>query len=355
MTHRVAVEQPSFLVENDFQTINNLFQEQGWTDGLPIAPPVDEAVEAMLLGADRSPSEVLGKIPPIWADATVQKVAINAVMAGCLPEYLPVVVAAVEAITEGEFNLHGLQATTHGAAPLIVVNGPIRKDLNINCRSNCFGPGWRANATIGRALRLIMLNVGGATPGILDLSTTGMPSKYTFCVGENEEQSPWEPLHVEKGYEKGDNVVTVFPADCPHDVLERSSTTAVGVLTTLSHAMSPLGNGNTMLFADSILAFCPEHAEVVARGGYTKAMVRQFVLDHAGLPLSYYGPELGPWRKQQLELTGIHIDDDGRVPVALKPEDITILVLGGPGKHSAFMGAITRAHPVTKPIRLPKK
>ncbi|MBI2906513.1 MAG: hypothetical protein HYX92_02525 [Chloroflexi bacterium] len=353
MTRGVDIDQPTFSMENDCQAINNFFAERGWTDGLPIIPPVEAAVKAMQAGANRGPSDVLGKIPPSWADATVEKVAVNAVMAGCLPEYMPVIMAAVEAIAEEEFDLHGIQATTHGAAPLVVVNGPIRHQLNINCRYNCFGPGWRANATIGRTLRFILQNVGGGIPGVLDRSTTGMPSKYTYCVGENEEESPWEPLHVEKGYAREDNVVTVFPADGPHDILERSSTTALGILTTLTQAMSPLGSCNTIHFSDSILAFCPEHAEAVAREGYTKAMVRRFAFENGGLPLSLFGPELGPRRREELAQLGIRLKDDGRVPVAEKPEDITILVLGGAGKHSTFIGTLTRAHPVTKPIRLP--
>ncbi|MBI2907622.1 MAG: hypothetical protein HYX92_08215 [Chloroflexi bacterium] len=352
---REAFEEAKFHFESDCEAINNLFFERGWTDGLPVIPPTEEAVGAMLSGAGRDRSEILGKIPPNWAYATVEKVAVNAVMAGCLPGYLPVVIAAVEAMVEEPFNLHGMQATTHGCAPLVIVNGPIRKELNINCRYNCFGPGWRANATIGRALRLILTNVGGGIPGITDRSTTGMPSKYTYCIGENEEESPWEPLHVEKGYRKEENVVTVAPGDGPHDILDRSSTTAIGVLTTIAHAMGALGSGNTLIFAENILALGPEHAETVAREGYTKGMVRQFAFENAGLPLSWYGPEVGPWRKRQLAQHGIHVDGEDRVPIVEKLEDITIVVTGGAGKHSAYIGGLAAMHPVTKPIHVPKR
>ncbi|MFH1486961.1 MAG: hypothetical protein ABIH46_12890 [Chloroflexota bacterium] len=355
MTQKLNVKEPKFRFEDNCQAINNFFYEQGWTDGLPIVPPTEEAVGAMLAGTNRSSAEVLGKIPPNWSEATIEKVAVNAIMAGCLPEYLPVVIAAVEAMVEEPFNLHAVQATTHGCAPLVVVNGPVRKELNINCRYNVFGPGWRANAAIGRTLRLILTNIGGGTPGLLDRSTTGMPSKYTYCIGENEEESPWEPLHVEKGYAREDSVVTVIPADGPHDILERSSTTALGVLTTMTRATCALGSINTIVFGENVMAFGPEHAETVAREGYTKQMVRQFAFENGGLPLSWYGPEVGPWRKAQLAQRGIHVDGDDRVPIAERPEDITIIVVGGAGKHSAYIGVLGAAHMVTKPISLPKK
>ncbi|MBI2906133.1 MAG: hypothetical protein HYX92_00610 [Chloroflexi bacterium] len=353
MAQRVDVKAPRFQFENDYETINDLFLGQGWTDGLPIVPPTEQAVEAMLRGAGRGRSEVLGRIPPNWAEATVERVAVNAVMAGCSPEYLPVIIAAIEAIVEEPFNLHGVQATTHGVAPLVIVNGPIRKELNINCRYNCFGQGWRANATIGRAVRLVMTNIGGGIPGETDRSTTGMPSKYSYCFGENEEESPWEPLHVEMGYAKDDNVVTLVPADGPHDILERSSITAVGMLTSVTRAMCAIGSINTLIFGENLLLFCPEHAETVAREGYTKQMVRQFAFENGGFPLSWYGPEVGPWRKAQLAAHGIQVDGDDRVPIAQKPEDIIILVAGGAGKHSAYIGVFGGGHPVSKRIRVP--
>ncbi|MBI2909530.1 MAG: hypothetical protein HYX92_17935 [Chloroflexi bacterium] len=351
MTQRAPIEEATFAYEDDCQAINNLFYEQGWTDGLPIVPPTDEAVQAMLSGANMKPSEVLGKIPPTWDEATAEKVAVNAVMAGCQPEYLPVVIAAVEAIAEPEFNAHGMQATTHPAAPLIIVNGPIRKQLDINCRYNLFGPGWRANATIGRAIRLVLLNIGGGVPGVLDRCTIGMPSKYTYCIGENEEESPWEPLHVERGYAKSDNVVTALAADGPRDVLERSSTTAVGVLTTLTRSIGAIGSPNSLIYGVNLLVICPEHAQSIAREGYTKEMVRQFVFENGWVPADWFGPEVGPWRRQQLEQKGIAIKDD-RIPMSEKPEDIMIVVAGGAGKHSGYIGTLTQARPVSKPIRM---
>ncbi|MBI2908357.1 MAG: hypothetical protein HYX92_11975 [Chloroflexi bacterium] len=175
--------------------------EQGWTDGLPVVVPTPDRVEAMLAGTRRRPEDLIGLIPPAMGKATVEKMAINAVMAGCLPSYLPVVIAALEAMVAPEFVLARVQATTNPVAPLAVVNGPIRQKLDINCGHNALGQGRQSNATIGRAIRLILSNIGGAIPGVTDMATLGQPAKYTFCLGENEEALPttWPPLHVEKG------------------------------------------------------------------------------------------------------------------------------------------------------------
>jgi len=177
-------------VADSIEAVNNLYIENGWSDGLPIIPPTEPALEKMLSGTKRDPSEVLAKIPPTWGEATIEKVAINAVMAGCLPEYMPVIIAAVAAMCDEKFRLGEIQPTTHPGAPLIIVNGPIAKKLGINSKAGAFGPCWRANATIGRAIRLILLNIGGAYPGKLDLATQGQPAKYTYCIAENEEDSP---------------------------------------------------------------------------------------------------------------------------------------------------------------------
>ena len=177
------------IVDESVQAINDLFVEKGWSDGLPIIPPTEQAVETMLAGTKRDPTEVAAAIPPCWGKATIEKIAINAVMAGCLPQYMPVIITAIEAMADERFRLAEIQPTTHPVAPLVIVNGPIVKKLDINSKTGAFGPCWRANATIGRAIRLILLNIGGALPGKLDLSTQGQPSKYTYCIAENEEDS----------------------------------------------------------------------------------------------------------------------------------------------------------------------
>lgn len=186
-------------VPDSVQEISRIFYEKGWTDGLPVIPPTTEAVEAILQGTNREPDEVIGLISPKRAEATVEKIAINAVMAGCFPEHLVVILAAIEAMVDEKFNLYGVQTTTHPCAPLLIINGPIRNKLGINSGYNVFGQGSLANAVIGRAIRLTLLNIGGAVPGTGDKATHGHPGKFTYCIGENEGKNPWQPLHVKKG------------------------------------------------------------------------------------------------------------------------------------------------------------
>src|SRR5919108_722802 len=189
--------------------------DKGVTDGLPVVPPTRAHVDRAIEASGRAGDELVALVPPNYGRATVEKIAVNAVMAGCRPEYLPVVLAAVEAVCDDAFDLHGVSATTNAPAPLLIINGPVRRALDINCGAGVFGPGWRANATIGRAVRLICVNVGGATPGVVSMSTFAHPGRYTYCIGEWEEQNPWEPLHVEHGFERGESTVAVLAADAP--------------------------------------------------------------------------------------------------------------------------------------------
>ncbi|MCH9046079.1 MAG: hypothetical protein IIA40_08225, partial [SAR324 cluster bacterium] len=192
--------------------------EQGFSDGLPVVPPTPDKVEAMVAALGGEPQRVEAHIPPRWGSLTREVLAVNLVLAGCRPAYAPLVRAALLALCERRFNLGGVQATTHVAAPLLVVNGPIRHEIGMNAGHNVFGPGNRANATIGRAIRLVLLNVGGATPGDLDKSTLGHPGKYTYCIAENEELSPWPPYHVEQGYGPEQSTVFVIACEAPHSV-----------------------------------------------------------------------------------------------------------------------------------------
>jgi hypothetical protein len=189
--------------------------ERGVTDGLPVVPPTRERVERVLQATSRSRETLVAEVPPNFGRATVEKLAVNAVMAGCRPEYLPVLLAVVEAACDPRFNLHGQSGTTNATSPLIIVNGPVRRRIGINCAAGVFGPGFRANATIGRALRLVMINLGGTRAGEISMSTLGHPGRYTYCIGEHEEVSPWEPLHVERGRAPEESTVTVFPGEGP--------------------------------------------------------------------------------------------------------------------------------------------
>lgn len=249
--------------------------ENGWTDGLPVVPPTPDRVERMLRGTDRDPDELIAAVPPKWGRATVEKVAINAVMAGCKPAYLPLILTAVKAMTSEQFNLHGVQVTTSHVGPMLIVNGPIRKQLEINDGFNLFGQGYRANATIGRALRLICTNIGGALPGELDRAAFGHAGKYTCCIAEKEEASPWDAMHVDRGFQTDDSTITVFAAAGPQTVNDHGSNTAEGILNTISENIAAPGNSS----GETLLVIGVEHAKTIAEDGFSKADIRRYIAD----------------------------------------------------------------------------
>ncbi|HET9853510.1 MAG TPA: hypothetical protein VFR53_00505, partial [Methylomirabilota bacterium] len=217
------------------------FCRRDWCDGLPFVPPTAERVRAMLAGARTKPAESLGVMAPLWRECSVEKLAVNAVMAGCEPAYFPVVVAAVQALLDPAFNLFGVQATTHPVAPLIVLTGPYARTIGLHSGSGLFGPGFRANATIGRAIRLILMNVGGGWPGRGDMATQGSPAKFSYAITERDD-SPWEPLHVALGFKADQSVVTVFGGEGPHNVNDHVSTTAPGILNNVADVATSLGS-----------------------------------------------------------------------------------------------------------------
>src|SRR5512132_708993 len=225
------------LADVDADAIEALYA-RGVTDGLPVVPPTRARVARAVAAAGRDGGELIALVPPNYGRATVEKIAINAVMAGCRPEYLPVVIAAVEAVCDEAFDLHGVSATTNAPAPLVVINGPLRRALDVNCGAGVFGPGWRANATIGRALRLVCVNLGGATPGVVSMSTLAHPGRYTYCIGEWEEQNPWSSLAVEHGFAPTDSTVAVLAADAPLGVYDHASRTAADLLATIAGSMA---------------------------------------------------------------------------------------------------------------------
>lgn len=249
--------------------------ERGWTDGLPVVPPTEGRVLAMLEGTSRAPESVVANVPPDLADCTVEKVAINAVMAGCKPEYLPVVIAAVEAICTDEFNIHGLLATTMPTSPVIVVNGPIRREIGMNSGINVLGQGNRANLTIGRAVQLVVRNVGGGRPGEVDRATFGNPGKLSFCFAEDEEGSPWEPLSVALGAKPGSNSVTVFPGEGPRSIVDQISREPDSLARSLAVNLRTLHHPKLVMAFHCMLAIGPEHARVFREAGWG----RQQLLD----------------------------------------------------------------------------
>ena len=343
----------SLEAEEDFDAINELVRARGWGDGLPVIPPTASRVEAMLGYCDRPWDEPVAKIAPRYGEATPLRLAANAVMAGCRPEYFPLLVTAIEAMCEEPFNLYAVQATTHVCAPLVLVNGPVAKELDINAGHNAFGPGWQANATIGRAIRLALVNIGGAIPGSGDMSTFGAPSKFSYVAAENEAASPWEPLHVERGLPREASAVTVIGAECPLNVNDHESITAEGILTTIAGTMLDVGSNDVYYAAQPLIVMGPEHAKTVADGGFTKAQAKQFLFEHAHLPMGRFSKEnierrLRVTWKDRLGAAGL----DAPVYMVQKPEDILLAVIGGAGKHSAVIHTFGATKPVTRALKL---
>jgi hypothetical protein len=248
---------------------------QGWTDGLPVVPPTEVRVVRMLEGTKRSPDELVGIIPPNQAPCTVEKVVINAVMAGCKPEYLPVVLAAVEAACLDEFCLHGLLATTYFSGPVVIVNGPISRAIDMNSGVNALGQGNRANATIGRALQLVVRNVGGGRPGEIDRAALGNPGKYTFCFAEDESGSPWESLSVERGFPEGTSTVTLFAGDGVQAVVDQLSRTPESLARTFALCLRTVAHPKIPMAADAVLVVSPEHGNIFRQAGWTKARLKE--------------------------------------------------------------------------------
>jgi hypothetical protein len=314
------------------------FRERGWTDGLPIVPPTPERVTAMLGGIDAEPDLVVGKLPPLWGEATVEKVAINAVMAGAPPAVMPVLVAALEAMLDPAFNLYGVQATTHPVAPLLIVNGPASARLGMHAGAGVFGPGNRANATLGRAVRLCLWNLGGARPGAGDMATQGSPAKYTYAIAEREDRSPWPALHASLGFEAHESVVTVFGGEAPHNINDHVSQKAPNLLTVVADTAATLGSNVGWYFAQSqlLVVLGPEHAATIAEDGFTRQDVQRYLYEHARLPLH---------RLKQGGMWGIHdwprwmatAEDHARLPIVPGPDDVFVMVAGGAGKHSAVV------------------
>ncbi len=252
--------------------------ERGWSDGLPVVPPTPERVARMLTGTTREADEVVAVVPPDLVECTVEKVATNAVMAGCKPEYLPVVLATIEAACTDEFNMHGLLATTYFSGPVVIVNGPIARAIGMNSGVNALGQGNRANATIGRALQLVVRNVGGGRPGEVDRATLGNPGKYTFCFAEDDAGSPWEPLHVERGLDPGASAVTLFAGDGVRGVVDQLSRTPESLARSLAACLRAVPHPKLALGFDAVLVITPEHARVFRDAGWSKARVRDELL-----------------------------------------------------------------------------
>lgn len=311
--------------------------EEGWTDGLPVVPPTEDAVEAFLAAAGLEAEDLVGNVPERSRPVTAEKVAANAVLAGCLPEYMPLVVAGVRALCDERANPHSATLSTSGSAPLMIVNGPIRNELGLNGGANIFGPGVRANATVGRALRLVIMNVLGGRTGSFDRSSIGHPGKYSFCIAEDEENSPWEPFHVSCGFGVSESVVTLIHCDGPRHMRDDASRDAERLL----KLFATMIKGCAHTAGSFALVINPDHRAVLAAEGLTREQVRNELIERAVLSVA----EL----KRTARMTGEVEpgDEENVVPMARTPDDMIILAGGGPGVFSAVVppwsgGRLTR-------------
>ena len=339
----------TFEHTDDLDAINKLYRERRWSDGLPIVPPTRERVARMLACTKRKPDELIAKLAPGFGEATVERIAVNAVMAGCDPEYLPLLIAATSAVSEQQFNLQGVEATTNPAAVWLVVNGPIVQKLGVNATYNCLGQGTWANATLGRAMRLILQNIGGALPGDMDRATQGQPAKYMLCCGENEAQNPWEPLHVERGFARDASTVTVVAVEGTLN-MNTHSKEANEMLRIFAECMMHPASNEYCHGGEPWLVIAPEHADILKAGGFSKRDIKQRLFELTKMPARHMGP------KELLRAQASRADEYGEIQphtllgMTRTPEDFWLIVAGGPGTHSVYVPCFGNSRAVTREI-----
>ena len=327
-----------------------MFFARGWTDGLPVVAPSAEKVAAMVAACGRDATAPVGPIPPRWRQATVEKIAINAVLAGCRPEYFPVVLAAVEALLENDVQLYSIQTATNTTSPLIIVNGPIANEIDINARGNVLGQGARANATIGRAVQLVFRNIGGDIAGETDMSTHGQAGKFTGCIAEAEDDSPWLPFHVDAGFARGDSTVTVIGASGPQNIFTYGCETGQDILEHFIGATLGLGHNNIIFPTGPLFVVSPEHATTMARDGIGKREIQQAVFERGRIPLSRFAKRSVDGLRHRRARWFAEVGDPDHIGVADRPGDVSIVVAGGAGIHSLFVPTAFSYRPVTRRI-----
>jgi hypothetical protein len=311
------------------------FLEKAWSDGLPVVTPTEARVQRMLAGMHRAPDEVIGSIPPAMEPATVRTVAIHALMAGCKPEYLPVVLGGIALMLREEFNLNGVQGTMHGVAPLMIVNGPYAQRIGLHGGNGCFGPGFRANASIGRAIRLMLMNLGGGIPGVGSATVFSTPLRYTACLTENTERSPWETLAVARGHAPDEDVITCAMVESPRLCYDDVSQEPQRLLTGIADSMAAMSSWNMHVRSDMVVAMSPEQATVCARAGMSRADVHARLCALAGRKVRDLRNG-GNWRRERALKINVDPDDDECfVPVIKDARDLHLIVAGGWGPLTA--------------------
>ena len=331
---QVEAESPAELLIRSYEYA----YEQGWTDGLPIIPATPESVQRFVAGSGRAADELIGLLPPRKGRATVEAIAVNAIMAGCRAEYMPVVIAALEGMTDPAYPLELMQVTTNPMTPFLLVNGPVRKKLEINYGAGCLGPGWRANATIGRTIRLIMNNIGGALPGVYSKVSFGSPLRYSYLCGENEEENPWAPFHVDRGFKREDSTVTVFKASNFCNISGGEGVGPEEILRQIATNMPPMyGGGDGVLLLVGV-----NHAQSLHEAGLTKGDIQKRIWELARVPASHFAKSFASTERAAGR------GDDETVWRARSPDEVYIAVAGGPGPQNVYIGA---GMPQTRLIR----
>jgi hypothetical protein len=323
-----------FEAESVAELLTRMYEyadDQGWTDGLPVIPPTPEQVSRFIIASGRAADDVIAVLPPRKGRATVEAIAVNAVMAGCRAEYMPVVLAAVEAIGDPDFPLELMQVTTNPMTPFLLINGPIRQELRINYGTGCLGPGWRANATIGRAIRLILNNIGGALPGIYSKSTFGSPLRYSFICGENEEENPWTPFHVDAGFSRDDSTVTAFKASSFYNISGGEGVGAEEILRQIATNMPPMyaaGDGALLLLG-------VDRARALFEAGLAKRDIQQRLWELARVPVSHFAASFAATQRES------GLGDAETIWRTRSPDEIRIAVAGGSGPQDVYIAAGT--------------
>lgn len=345
-THGAGETDILWEVPDSYEEWMTFSEERSWGDGLPLVPPTVPRVANALSISGLHKDDVIGAIPPSWRQATVRDVAINAVMAGLPPENLVLVVSAIKAMLRPEFNLYAIQATTNPVAPLVIVNGPIRDENKINYSYGCLGPGAKANATIGRSIRLILMNIGGGRPGELDRATIGQPAKFTAVLAENEERAPWGPLASSRGAPQGSNSATIIGVCCLVNHLDNTSTTSKELLTSLCHTISHYGSNTLQGGGEMLVILSPEHAEILSRDIPSRSQLQEAIYEHSVVSRDIFTPQalkLLTRRRnaypKAIEGRFIHVLD--------QPEDLLIVVAGGAGLHSMIGPSLGPTRAVT--------
>ena len=341
------------LVEapDDIEEFNRFFMERRWGDGLTLMPPTRERVARLLAHSDRAPDEIVSTIAPRYGAATVERIAINAAMAGCRPEYLPVLIAAAEALGTPEFHLQAIQTTTNPSTVWLALNGPLATQLSVNSGGNCLGPGAWANGSLGRAVRLMLQNLGGGLPGDIDKATQGQAAKWAMCCAENEDASPWEPLHVERGFAREASTVTVVGALGTWS-MNMTAKDADDILAMIADTMQYPASSDYVYGGAPWLILSPQHAKIFKDSGFEKIDVKRRLWEQSKLRAGRArGSEFGRMKTGRRAELG-EVGPDTLVPISVRPEEITLFVAGGAGSHSVFVPVSAHTRSVTKEVVL---